>query len=111
MSPAKPGYIAELCVPGDSEAARRLLSTLVNDIKQQPLFSKVDLLSQDLRRNFADPKVVMPDRHYALALDFATTELQQPLRWKKALLKNRPGSRRQGRPAPPEADHSLEAIP
>jgi hypothetical protein len=43
------------------------------------LFSKVDLLSDDLRRNLADPKVVIPDRDFVLALDFAETEFQQAL--------------------------------
>jgi hypothetical protein len=57
---------------------------LVNGLKRQESFSKVDLLSDDLRRNLADPKVVIADRDYVLALDFAATEFQQPARWKKA---------------------------
>lgn len=76
VSPAKPGFIAELCVPEDADSARRLLSQLVNDLKRQALFAKVDLLSEDLRRNLADPKVVLPDRRSVLALDFAETEFQ-----------------------------------
>ncbi|HWH70115.1 MAG TPA: hypothetical protein VNT26_12070, partial [Candidatus Sulfotelmatobacter sp.] len=82
-SPAKPGLIAELCVPGEAEAARRLLSQVVNHLKKQPLFAKVDLLSDDLRRSLADPKVIVPDRHFVLALDFAETDFQQAVRWKK----------------------------
>jgi Tfp pilus assembly PilM family ATPase len=77
--PAKPGLIAEVCVPADAEAARGVLSQVVNELKQQHLFSKVDLLSEDLRRTLADPKLIIPDRHYALALDFAATEYQQPV--------------------------------
>jgi hypothetical protein len=73
-SPARPGLIAELCVPEDLEAARRVLSSIVNDLKPEPLFSKVDLLSDDLRRNHADPKVLVTNRHFALSLNFATTE-------------------------------------
>ena len=72
-SPARPGFIAELCVPGDAEAARQVLSELVNDLKQQRLFSKVDLLSDDLRRSLADPKVTITDRDFVLSLDFAET--------------------------------------
>jgi hypothetical protein len=52
---------------------------LVDELKQQRLFSKVDLLSDDLRRNLAESKVVVPDRNFVLALDFAATEFQQPL--------------------------------
>src|SRR5207237_9375572 len=83
--PAKPGLIAELCVPEDPEGARALLRQLVNDLKQQPLFSKVDLLSDDLRQNLADPKVIIPDRHFVLALDFAETDFQPGPRMKKPL--------------------------
>ena len=77
-SPAKPGYIAELCVPENPEAARQVLSAVVNDLKKDAVFARVDLLSEDLRRSLADPKVILPERHFALALDFATTEFQPP---------------------------------
>jgi Tfp pilus assembly PilM family ATPase len=83
-SPARPGLIAELCVPGDAETARQGLVELVNNLKQQLLFSKVDLLSDDLRRSLADPKVTVPDRYFVLALDFAQTDFQQPIRFKKS---------------------------
>lgn len=82
-SPAKPGFIAELCVPGNADAARRTLSAVVNDLKKDPVFARVDLLSEDLRRNLTDPKVIVPERHFALALDFANTEFQQPVDLKK----------------------------
>jgi Tfp pilus assembly PilM family ATPase len=81
--PAKPGYIAEFCLPGDADAARKVRRDLVDELKQQRLFSKVDLLSDDLRRNLADPKVTIPDREVVLALDFADVEFQQPLPVKK----------------------------
>src|SRR4029077_1859741 len=45
---ARHGLIAELCVPGEAEPARQALSELVNGLKRQSLFSKVDLLSDDL---------------------------------------------------------------
>jgi hypothetical protein len=79
-SPAKPGLIAELSVPEEPEAARVALSQIVKELKQQKLFSKVDLLSEDLRRNLADPKVTIPERDFVLSLDFAETEFQRPLR-------------------------------
>jgi hypothetical protein len=79
LAPAKPGFIAELCIPEDADGARRVRRQLVDDLKEQALFSKVDLLSDDLRRNLADPKVILPDRDFVLALDFAATEFQQAL--------------------------------
>jgi hypothetical protein len=116
FSPAKPGFIAELCIPEDPESARRTLGQLVNGLKEEKLFSKVDLLSDDLRRSLADPKVVIPDRHFVLAMDFAQTEFLQPPPSRKApaggLL--RPGPRRTQRPAwtPPEsADGFTQTTP
>jgi len=79
LSPAKAGFIAELCIPEDADGARRVRLELVDQLKQQRLFSKVDLVSGDLLRNLADSKVVVPDRDFVLALDFAATEFQQPL--------------------------------
>lgn len=75
-SPARPGLIAELCVPEDADAARRTLSLVVNSLKKAPVFERVDQLPEDLRRSLADPKVILPERHFALVLDFATTEFQ-----------------------------------
>ncbi len=104
-SPAKPGLIAELSVPDDSEAARILLSQLVRTLKQQPLFSKVDLLSDDLRRNLADPKVMVPDRDFVLAIDFAAGDFQPSSRLKKpAALTNRTATKRAARQAQPAAE-------
>ena len=103
----KPGLIAELCVPEGPETAREVISEVVYALKQQQLFSKADLLSEDLRRSMADPKVIVPDRHYALALDFAETDLQQSVVPKRsATATGRPGSRRSSRtqPAPSGAD-------
>jgi Tfp pilus assembly PilM family ATPase len=75
-APARPGLIAELCVPDDADAARATLSLVVNSLKKSPVFARVDLLSEDIRRSLADPKVILPGSHFALALDFATTEFQ-----------------------------------
>ena len=77
-SPARPGLIVELSVPEDTDNARRTLSAIVRELKKAPIFARVDLLSEDLRRSLADPKVILPDRHFALALDFAATEFQRP---------------------------------
>ena len=62
---------------------RVTLSQMVKELKQQPLFSKVDLLSEDLRRDLADPSVLLTNRHYALALEFAETNHLQQVQTRK----------------------------
>jgi Tfp pilus assembly PilM family ATPase len=105
LAPVKPGYIAELSIPEDAESARRLLSQLVNDLKEQRIFTKVDLLSPDLRRDAADPKVTVPGEHRVLALDFAATEFQQTVPFRKTHGAASPkGLRRPARPAWPPAE-------
>jgi hypothetical protein len=81
---AKPGLIAELSIPEDAETSRIFLSQLVKTLKQDQLFSKVDLLSEDLRRGLADPKVMVTDRDYVLALDFSVADFQTSGRARKA---------------------------
>lgn len=78
-APARPGLIAELCVPGTADGARQTLGLMVSSLKRSPTFARVDLLSEDLRRSLANTNVLVRDRHYAFALDFATTEFQSPL--------------------------------
>ena len=64
-----------------------MLSELVSELRKSQLFSKADLLSDDLRRNIADLKMVVPDRHFALALDFAETDYTQPVKIKAPLVR------------------------
>jgi hypothetical protein len=80
----RPGLISEVSIPEDAETSRILLSQLVKTLKQDQLFSKVDLLSEDLRRNLVDPKIVVPDRDYVLALDFAVADFEASARSRKA---------------------------
>ncbi len=94
VPPGTRGFIAELCVPEDPETARGILSELVSALNQQPLFARVDLLPDDQRRSLADPKVIIPDRHFALELDLAATEFEQALPLKKP-----PGRRGSSTPA------------
>jgi hypothetical protein len=102
----RPGLIAEICVPEEPEAARRVRGQIVSELQQQHVFSKVDLLSEDLRRGMADPKVILPDRQFVFFLDFAEAEFQKPV-----TAKQRPqgppwrGPRRTSRPpsTPPES--------
>jgi len=101
----KPGLIAELCVPTEADAARVLLSQLVKELKQERLFSKVDLLSDDLRRNVADSTVTIADRDFVLALDFAETDFQQASRLRRPATNSaRAAPRRVNRPGPPLSD-------
>ena len=96
---AKPGLIAELSMAEDAETARAALSQLVSRIKEQKLFAKVDLLSEDLRRSLALPSVAVADRHFALALDFAVAEFQQPSPPRRvAIVSPDRGPRRSSRP-------------
>ena len=117
LSPAKPGYIAELCIPEDADSARRVRRQLVDELKEQQLFSKVDLLSDDLRRNLADPKVIIPDRDFVLVLDFAETQYQQPVPLKRLPGAGGPGSRsgsrRAARPSGPAegGENPLQVAP
>ena len=106
LSPTKPGFIAELCIPEDADGARRIRRQLVDELKEQRLFSRVDLLSDDLRRNLADPKVIIPDRDFVLVLDFAETQFQQPLPPRKPLPGNLPRTtvRRVPRPSSPASE-------
>ena len=98
-APAKPGLIAELCIPEEPETARNTLSQLVSDLNKQKLYAKVDRLSDDLRRNLADPKVVLTDRDFVLSMDFAETQYQQPLAFKKpaSAKAGKPGAKRPAR--------------
>jgi len=87
VSLAKPGLIVEVSVPEDAEKTRSILSELVAGLRKSRLYSKADLLSDDLRRNLANPKVIIPDRHYALALDFAQTDFLQQVKVRVPLVK------------------------
>ena len=77
----KPGFIAELCLKEEGEAMRSTLGQVVGELKQSPIFSSVDTLPVDLRKNLANPKVLIPDRHFALVLDLAE-DIYQPTRGK-----------------------------
>jgi hypothetical protein len=98
-TPARPGLIAELFVPGEAEASRQTIRELVNGLKQAPLFSKVDLLSDDLRRGLADSRVVLPDRDFVLELNFESADFHQPVRRKMLPPPLSRGTRRTPRPS------------
>jgi Tfp pilus assembly PilM family ATPase len=105
---AKPGVIAELCIPEEDEAARKLLGQIVNELKHQRLFALADQLAEDQRRALADPKVVIPDREFVLRLDYSDTDFQKNSPAKRALtIPSGRSSRRarQSSPAPENAEN------
>lgn len=67
--PSTPSYVVELCVPAGGEATLRVLTDLVNDLRQDKMFSRVDSVPAAQRRSWVDPKVLIPDRHFVLAVD------------------------------------------
>lgn len=86
------GFLAEVTLPEQGEAMRRMLSQLVADLRSAHLFSNVDLLPADRRRALVDPALVLPDRHFTLALELPVDRLP-PL------------------PPPPEGRLATNAIP
>ncbi|MBI2925478.1 MAG: pilus assembly protein PilM [Verrucomicrobia bacterium] len=82
--PAKPGFIAELCIPAESDKALKTLSDLVAELKKEPLFSNVDSLAANQRKNLVDPKVLVPDRHFSLFIEVKESEWQPPAALGKA---------------------------
>lgn len=112
-SPARPGLIVELCTPDTLEGARNTLGLIVSSLKRSPGFARVDLLSEDLRRSLADTKVLVADRHFALALDFATTEFQTPLagRRNRTSPPIRPTTRPVLSPRPAEGAEKSQTVP
>lgn len=69
--PSNPSFVVELCVPAPGEATLRVLSELVHDLRQDGGFSRVDSVPAAQRRNWVDAAVLIPDRHFVLAVDLA----------------------------------------
>ncbi len=108
LLPTAPGFIAELCVPEDAEPARRTFSQLVSDLKQDPLFARVDSLSEDLRRNLADPKVLLPDRHFALSIELADAQWELSAATRRRLLLGYTNATARSGPRQPRASSDAE---
>jgi Tfp pilus assembly PilM family ATPase len=89
---AKPGFIAELCLKEEGESMRTTLGQVVGELKQSPMFSSVDTLPIDLRKNLANPKVLIPNRHFALVLELAENTYQSSTHGKGSLATNAPSA-------------------
>jgi Tfp pilus assembly PilM family ATPase len=63
------GFVAELCIPEQGEARRRILTQLVANLRSAELFRTVDSLPDDRRRPLVDAEVILPDSHSALLLE------------------------------------------
>ncbi len=70
----KPTFVVELCVPAQGEQALKVVSEVVAELKQDPLFSRVDSVPSLQRRAWVDAKVLIPDRHFALTVELADLE-------------------------------------
>ncbi len=84
----KPSFVIELCVPAQGDQTLKTVGDLVSDLRKDPLFSRVDSLPVAQRRALVDPKVLIPDRHFAVSVDladlgwrglFQTVRLAEPL--------------------------------
>ncbi len=94
----KPGFIAELCLLEEGEAQRRLLSTLVTNLKPHALFANVDLLSTDRMRPIVDPAVTASNKVIGLSLELASNEFFRPPRLSRLPLPT-PAPAREPRPS------------
>ena len=86
----KPAFIVELCVPAQGEQALKVVSDVVADLKKNPLFNRVDSVPAAQRRALADPKILIPDRHFAVSVELAD------LGWRHLLQTVRPADSRSG---------------
>jgi Tfp pilus assembly PilM family ATPase len=72
------GFILELCIPDKGEEKLKPLNDLVAEMKKSNLFRKVDSLPANQRTNLVDPKRLLPERHFALAIELAEHALFEP---------------------------------
>lgn len=78
-SEIKRGFIAELCIPDQGTNTRLTLSHIVTNLRMAPLFRNVDALPPDLKRDLVDPKLIVPDRHFAITIELNENEFQEPV--------------------------------
>lgn len=102
-APVRPDreFIAELCIPLEGEALRRVLSDVVANLQQNVLFRRVDALPDERRQDLVDPRVAVSNRVFSLALEVAGRDLPPPraLAPRSKPASERPGDRPPRRPA------------
>jgi Tfp pilus assembly PilM family ATPase len=83
------GYVLELCIPNQGEEKLKPLNDLVAEMKKSNLFRKVDYLPANQRTNLVDPKRILPDRLFALAIELTESALYEP-QWTRSTTTNLP---------------------
>lgn len=73
LAPARREFVAELCIPQDGDEARRILNQVVTDLKQSKLYSKVDALPPERKRNLVDARVILTNHVFAVAMEVSST--------------------------------------
>ncbi len=73
--PAGREFVAELCSPAEGEDARGVFSQVVEDLKREPLFAKVDALPPERKQNLVDPRVSITNHWFAIAIELARDDL------------------------------------
>jgi hypothetical protein len=68
---AKPAFVIELCVPAQGDQTLKTVGDVVAQLRQDSLFGRVDLVPAAQRRALVDPKVLIPDRHFAISVALA----------------------------------------
>jgi Tfp pilus assembly PilM family ATPase len=96
-TPPRREFIAELCIPQEGDEMRRILSQVVTELGRQPLFARVDVLPQERRRSLVDPKVLITNRFFAVAMELGGQAAPPPL---PPALKPPPPGREPRRAAP-----------
>ena len=77
--PPRREFIAELCVPAQGDAARRILSQVVSDLKQRPIFERADALPPERKRAVVDPRVVISNHVFAIAMEVTSNRTNSVL--------------------------------
>jgi len=62
--------VAELSIPDKGGERLKPLNEIVTDLKKYSIFSKIDFMPQDQRTNLVDMKLVIPERYFAILLEF-----------------------------------------
>jgi hypothetical protein len=67
----KPAFVIELCVPAQGDQTLKVVSDVVAELKKDALFGRVDSVPAAQRRALVEPKVLIPDRHFAVSVALA----------------------------------------
>ncbi len=62
-------FVTEVCIPQQGEPARRILSQFVFSLKALGVFSKVDELPTERKREIVDPRVMISNQVYGVSME------------------------------------------